>query len=88
MWLTREWPRVARRPYNARSFGNESKVLHCFVNSQKTRTETPSFQTTARRLSRIHGEEGNGEPAGTRTLGPKIKSLVLYQLSYGLTRAG
>ena len=25
-----------------------------------------------------------GEPGGTRTLDPKIKSLVLYQLSYGL----
>ena len=27
-----------------------------------------------------------GEPGGTRTHGPKIKSLVLYQLSYGLAR--
>ena len=27
-----------------------------------------------------------GEPGGTRTHGPKIKSLVLYQLSYGLTQ--
>ena len=26
-----------------------------------------------------------GEPGGTRTHGPKIKSLVLYHLSYGLT---
>ena len=26
-----------------------------------------------------------GEPAGTRTRDPKIKSLVLYQLSYGPT---
>ncbi len=25
-----------------------------------------------------------GEPGGTRTLDPKIKSLVLYRLSYGL----
>ena len=25
-----------------------------------------------------------GEPGGTRTHGPKIKSLVLYHLSYGL----
>ena len=25
-----------------------------------------------------------GEPGGIRTHGPKIKSLVLYQLSYGL----
>ena len=30
----------------------------------------------------------NGEPAGTRTPGPKIKSLMLYQLSYGLTPPG
>ncbi len=28
-----------------------------------------------------------GEPGGIRTHGPKIKSLVLYQLSYGLTPA-
>jgi hypothetical protein len=28
-----------------------------------------------------------GEPGGIRTHGPKIKSLVLYQLSYGLDRA-
>jgi hypothetical protein len=28
-----------------------------------------------------------GEPGGTRTHGPKIKSLVLYHLSYGLPRA-
>jgi hypothetical protein len=27
-----------------------------------------------------------GEPGGTRTHGPKIKSLVLYHLSYGLFR--
>jgi hypothetical protein len=27
-----------------------------------------------------------GEPGGTRTHGPKIKSLVLYHLSYGLSR--
>ncbi len=26
-----------------------------------------------------------GEPGRVRTDGPKIKSLVLYQLSYGLT---
>ena len=26
-----------------------------------------------------------GEPGGTRTHDPKIKSLVLYRLSYGLT---
>jgi hypothetical protein len=31
--------------------------------------------------------KGFGEPGGTRTHGPKIKSLVLYQLSYGLTPA-
>jgi hypothetical protein len=35
---------------------------------------------------KTHGS--HGEPGGTRTHGPKIKSLVLYQLSYGLTRAG
>ncbi len=28
-----------------------------------------------------------GEPGGTRTHDPKIKSLVLYQLSYGLAAA-
>ena len=28
-----------------------------------------------------------GEPGGIRTHDPKIKSLVLYQLSYGLNRA-
>jgi hypothetical protein len=28
-----------------------------------------------------------GEPGGIRTHGPKIKSLVLYQLSYGLAGA-
>ena len=28
-----------------------------------------------------------GEPGGTRTHGPKIKSLVLYQLSYRLAGA-
>ena len=28
----------------------------------------------------------HGEPGGTRTHGPKIKSLVLYHLSYGLFR--
>jgi hypothetical protein len=27
------------------------------------------------------------EPGGTRTHDPKIKSLVLYRLSYGLPRA-
>ena len=31
---------------------------------------------------------GSGEPVGIRTQGPKIKSLVLYQLSYGLTDGG
>ena len=35
-----------------------------------------------------YGLDFIGEPGGTRTHGPKIKSLVLYQLSYGLTRAG
>ena len=29
-----------------------------------------------------------GEPGGIRTHGPKIKSLVLYQLSYGLSPRG
>ena len=29
----------------------------------------------------------DGEPEGNRTLDPKIKSLVLYQLSYGLAKA-
>ena len=28
-----------------------------------------------------------GEPGGNRTHDPKIKSLVLYQLSYGLASA-
>jgi hypothetical protein len=30
---------------------------------------------------------GIGEPGGIRTHDPKIKSLVLYQLSYGLAGA-
>ena len=29
---------------------------------------------------------GNGDPAGTRTQGNSIKSRVLYQLSYGITK--
>jgi hypothetical protein len=32
-------------------------------------------------------DAGPGEPGGIRTHGPKIKSLVLYQLSYGLDGA-
>ena len=42
------------------------------------RRESPALLAD-RPLSRAHGE-----PAGTRTQDPKIKSLVLYQLSYGL----
>jgi hypothetical protein len=36
----------------------------------------------------LYFNDFTGEPGGTRTHGPKIKSLVLYQLSYGLTPAG
>jgi hypothetical protein len=35
----------------------------------------------------VQHAEIHGEPGGIRTHGPKIKSLVLYQLSYGLAGA-
>ena len=37
---------------------------------------------------RAAGGQKCGEPVGIRTQGPKIKSLVLYQLSYGLSPSG
>ncbi len=35
-------------------------------------------------MIRNHIKKGLGEPGGNRTHDPKIKSLVLYQLSYRL----
>jgi hypothetical protein len=49
----------------------------------------PATQVVPIQLFRLLQRDLNrliGEPGGTRTHGPKIKSLVLYHLSYGLRR--
>ena len=80
-------PEATRLRFPPRSVGTgDPRKSACGVRMGSATSDTRNYSTRSIELrsQKTHWFQF-GEPGGTRTHGPKIKSLVLYQLSYGLT---
>ena len=69
---------------------NASRIRHTDSSTLLTQM-SPYLPDMLSRCRRIEDEDGvlslvpSGEPAGTRTQGPRLKRAMLYRLSYRLT---